>query len=256
MIHHINSIHNYCLKINRIFEYRNYKVLHNKLHSETPKNVRRSLETGTLDFTSSKDTDLPTKSKKLARDARSLDKKTNVSKENSLKNFTCDDLKSPSSRHTHLGKLVDIFISKHTSLDHKMRILLKDLTKKRIEYTLRQQEYNDELDRLQKKQEQESIKLLSYELLNDPRYDYDMEEVQNIKQRFSVIQNELSKFIDIISDDSLKFIINIIKASYDEQLKDIVSNAERSLKSIKQIKKSFEVFVMSLYYFLKLIYQI
>lgn len=188
--------------------------------SETPEKHRMSLETGTFDIISSKETDLPTKPNQLRKDARSLDKKTTASKENRLFN--------------------DIRESIETSLNHKMKILLKDLKKKRIEYTMRQQEYNEELDRMHKKQEQESIKVLNYELLNNPRYEFDREEVQNIKQRFSVLQNEFSKTIGIINDDNVKSIITIIKTNYDNQLKDIIDNAERSLKSISKIKNSFE----------------
>lgn len=192
---------------------------HSKFRSETPKKVRQSWETGTFDIISSKETDFPT-NQKLKKDARSLEKTLNASKEHSVIN--------------------DIKESIETSLNHKLKILHKDLKKKKIEYTIRKQQYNDELTKLIERREQETIKVINYELLNNPRYDYDYEEIQNIKQQWNVTQEEFNKCVLFFGEESAKSVIKIIKSNYDEQMREIIANAERSIKTIQKIKCSFE----------------
>ena len=192
---------------------------HSKFRSETPKKIRQSRETDTFNIISSKETDIPT-NQKLKKDGRSLEKNITMSKERSVIN--------------------DIKESIETSLNHKLRILHKDLKKKKIEYTIRRQQYNDELTKLIERREQESIKVLNYELLNNPRYEYDYEEIQNIKQQWNVTQEEFNKWILIFSEDTAKSVMKTIKMNYDEQMKEVIANAERSVKTIQKIKSSFE----------------
>lgn len=127
-----------------------------------------------------------------------------------------------------------------TSLNHKLRILQKDLKKKKIEYTIRRQQYADELSKLNERQEQEGIRVLNYELLNNPRYEYDYEELQNIRQQWCVTQEEFNKCIVIVGEESAKSIIKIIKLNYDLQFKELLANADRLIRSIQKIKTSFE----------------
>lgn len=157
---------------------------------------------------------------KLKKEERSLEKNTTVSKERSVAN--------------------DIRESIETSLNHKIRILQKDLKKKRVEYSIRRQQYTDQLEKLSEKKEQESIRYLNYELLNDPRYEFDAAEIENIRKRNSVIQDEFNKCITIVGDDNIKSIVKVIKSNYDEQFRELLGNAERSIKTIAKIKTSFE----------------
>jgi len=52
-----------------------------------------------------------------------------------------------------------------------MRILKKDLKKKKIEHNLKQQEYSDNIEKVIKNNEHEAIRMLNYEIINRPKYD-------------------------------------------------------------------------------------
>lgn len=134
----------------------------------------------------------------------------------------------------------DIRESIETSLNHKMRILEKDLKKKRIEYTIRKQQYTDELSKLNEKKENENIRVLNYEILNDPRYEFDAQEIENVRQRNRIIKDEFNKCLTVISDDNIRSLLNMIKTNLDTQFKYLIENADRSLKTIHKIKCSFE----------------
>ena len=82
--------------------------------------------------------------------------------------------------------------------------------------------------------------LTNLEFLNDPRYEYDYEEVKNIKQKNSVLQGEFDKWVGVINDDNLKSLFKMIKSNYDAHLKECLENAERSLTTITKIKLSLE----------------
>jgi len=77
-------------------------------------------------------------------------------------------------------------------------------------------------------------------------YDYDQEEIDSLKQRIMVLQDEFTKSIGIMTDDSVKSIIGTIKRNYDEHAREIIDNAERSLKTINKIKSSFETPVIQI----------
>jgi hypothetical protein len=81
---------------------------------------------------------------------------------------------------------------------------------------------------------------LTYELLDNPRYEYDTLEIENIRQRNYVIRAEFGKCISIVSDDNIKSLFKTIKSNYEDQFKELVANAERSLKTIDKIKHNFE----------------
>jgi len=90
------------------------------------------------------------------------------------------------------------------SLNNKIKVLEKDLKKKRIEFTIRNQEYSETITKLNEKRDHEAIKVLLYEMLNNPRYEFDLEELGNLKQRNVVIKDEFSKCLSLIRDDNLR----------------------------------------------------
>lgn len=184
------------------------KGFHSKFRSETPKKNCRILEA-----------ELAT-TQKAIKEEKSVEKPTTASKDRSVIN--------------------DIKESIETTLNHKMRILEKDLKKKRIEYTIRKQQYTDQLSKLNEKKENESIRVLNYELLNNPRYEFDAQEIENVQQRNRIIKDQFNKCLTVVPDDNIRSLLNMIKTNLDTQFKYLVENAERSLKSIHKIKSSFE----------------
>lgn len=106
--------------------------MHSKLKSETPHRVRGSLETGTFEIATSKETDLPIKSKPREKNATFHDKKKAVSSDNFMiatLQDTADTKNTSKVMMTNQVKMSETFKELTESLNYKMSVLLKDLNK-------------------------------------------------------------------------------------------------------------------------------
>ena len=77
-------------------------------------------------------------------------------------------------------------------------------------------------------------------MFNNPRYEFDLQEIDNLKLRITVIKDEFSKCLSLIRDDNLRWLMRMLKTNYDDQIKDVLRNAERNLTTIKNIKIKFD----------------
>lgn len=134
--------------IKMIHKNKKMKGFHSKFHSETPKRKRKNL-----------DCDFP--QQKFTKGEKSIDKKTTATKERSIANVLKENIEK--------------------SLNSKIKSLEKDLKKKRIEFTIRNQQYSENLSKLGEKSQHEKLKIYLYEMLNNPRYEFDLEETENIR---------------------------------------------------------------------------
>lgn len=97
------------------------RSFHSKFHSETPKKIRKKIDS---DIISSQ-------KKNKGRESYSIEKKTTATKDRGV------------------GSILKETIE--TTLNNRIRVLDKDLKKKRIEYTIRNQQYSDTLSKLNEK---------------------------------------------------------------------------------------------------------
>ncbi|CAI2383962.1 unnamed protein product [Moneuplotes crassus] len=184
------------------------KGLHYKFNSETPKRKRKNLDSDLVSIQQSR------------KDTKSIEKKPLGSKDKLIVNIIKDNIEK--------------------SLNNKIKILEKDLKKKQIEFTIRNQQYSENLSKMHERSDHEKLKLNIYEMLNNPRYEFDLEEVKNLKSRHSMVQEEFQKCLTLVQDDNLRCLMNLMKSNYDTQIKDIIANAERNLKTIKTMKTKLD----------------
>jgi len=60
------------------------------------------------------------------------------------------------------------------------------------------------LTKLNEKRGQEELKIHIFEMFNNPRYEFDLQEIDNLKLRITVIKDEFSKCLSLIRDDNLR----------------------------------------------------
>ncbi|CAI2385922.1 unnamed protein product [Moneuplotes crassus] len=159
-------------------------------------------------------------SHELRNNEKSVDKRTTATKERSIVNVVKDNIEK--------------------SLKDKINALDKDLKKKQIEFTIRKQHYNENLTQMSQKSNQDKLRLHIYEMLRNPRYEFDLEQVQSLKAKHTVLKEGFHKCLTLIRDDNLQCLMKIMKTNYDGQIEDIISNAERNLRTIQSVQDKFD----------------